>query len=79
VGGIIYYNRLNASEYGKMKMNELSWSIIMIGAIVVAMTICGSLDKKNEEKTKQAEISLKIEMIRAGITNAPIIPLIEKP
>ena len=46
--------------------NPLTWTVIMFFVSICFMVI-------QENKTKQIELQLKIEMVKAGITNIPTI------
>ena len=48
---------------------ESKWLMIMAITVIVSFICCDTIVKTQQEKTKQIEMQLKIEMIKAGITN----------
>lgn len=53
--------------------NPLTWVAIMLGCVLITLAIKEGKVEIEQEKTKQIEIQLKIEMIKAGTTNLPSI------
>ena len=51
--------------------NSMTWLYIAFAVIATAGVICESRTNIEKEKTKQVQIQLNIEMVKAGITNFP--------
>ena len=47
----------------------MKWFFIMMAVIMLGSFIALSFETHSKEKTKQLEIQLKIEMVKAGVTN----------
>ena len=55
----------------KMFDNSMTWIFIAIAVVATAGVICKNHEMIEREKTKQVEIQLNIELVKAGITNFP--------
>ena len=51
----------------------MKWFFIAVAVMVVALYLSEAYEKAQQEQTKRIELQLKIEMVKAGITNIPAI------
>jgi len=59
--------------------NPLIWLFICIGVVASIGLYTDHIVTINIQKTKQLEIQLKIEMVKAGITNNIPMNIVERP